>query len=253
MKTSLASWAARCSFKGQLNTPAAAWYSNASAAKATGPRIRAMIMGPPGSGKGTISSRLVKRFDMTHLSSGDLLRNQLTKRTPAGVAAKSYMEAGVLVPDDVMVELILAEIRATPPEKGWLLDGFPRTVTQTGELWKHQSLDTVINLDVPFATIIERIRGRWTHIPSGRVYNDSYNPPRVPGRDDVTGEPLAQRPDDHPDTVLKRLQQYETMTKPVLAYYARAGFLKIFRGTESDKICPEVVLFIKSTFCIMSH
>eukprot|EP00731_Ephydatia_muelleri_P036012 Em0192g2a len=165
-------------------------------------------MGPPGSGKGTISSRLVKRFDMTHLSSGDLLRNQLTKRTPAGPSR----------PRSIWKPPRFGQ---RPPEKGWLLDGFPRTVAQADELWKHQSLDTVINLDVPFATIIERIRGRWTHIPSGRVYNDSYNPPRVSGRDDVTGEPLVQRPDDHPDTVLKRLQQYETMTKPVLAYYAR--------------------------------
>ena len=227
----------------------AVWCSSACTANAGGTKIRAMIMGPPGSGKGTISSRLVKRFDMTHLSSGDLLRNQLAKHTPASMVAKKYMDAGTLVPDKIMVELILAEISAMPFEKGWLLDGFPRTVAQADELSKHQTLDTVINLDVPFATIIERIRGRWIHIPSGRVYNDSYNPPRVPGKDDVTGEPLVQRPDDHPDTVLKRLQQYESMTKPVLVYYEKSKLLKSFHGTESDKIWPEVEQFIKTTFC----
>ena len=246
----LAGWAGSSGLsRGWQNIPGSVWYSNASKAAAGSTKIRAMIMGPPGSGKGTISSRLAKRFDMSHLSSGDLLRNQLAKGTPASIVAKKYMSAGTLVPDSIMVELILAEINAATAEKGWLLDGFPRTVTQADALSKHQTLDTVINLDVPFSTIIERIRGRWTHIPSGRVYNDSYNPPRVPGVDDVTGEPLVQRPDDHPDTVLKRLQQYETMTTPVLAYYEKAKLLRTFRGTESDKIWPEVELFIKSNFC----
>ena len=207
-------------------------------------------MGPPGAGKGTISSRLVESFKMEHLSSGDLLRSQMDKGTEAGKAAERFVQEGKLVPDKAMVDLIMGEIstravqgRARP--RRWLLDGFPRTLGQARELAKQQPVDVVISLDVPRETILGRVRDRWVHVTSGRVYHATYNPPQVRWRDDVTGEPLTQRPDDHPDTVSKRLEQYSCMTQPVLDFYREAGLLKVFAGTESDVIWPQVKQFME--------
>ncbi len=143
-----------------------------------------------------------------------------------------------------MVELILSELRDI--RRHWLLDGFPRTVPQAEHLMAKEKLDTIINLNVPFDVIIERIQGRWIHPPSGRVYHVSYNPPKDPRRDDLTGEPLVQRPDDHPETVKERLRQYELQTKPVLDFYHRHGLVRSFTGTESDEIWPEVLKYIES-------
>uniref|UniRef100_A0A8C4REP0 Adenylate kinase 3 n=1 Tax=Erpetoichthys calabaricus TaxID=27687 RepID=A0A8C4REP0_ERPCA len=141
--------------------------------------FRAVIMGPPGSGKGTVSDRIVKSFGLKHLSSGDVLRANMKSQS-----------------------------------------GFPRTVTQAESLHQAYHIDTVINLDVPFETIKERLTSRWVHPASGRVYNTNFNPPKIPGLDNITGEPLVQRNDDKPETVTKRLKAYETQTKPVLEYYS---------------------------------
>ena len=202
-------------------------------------------MGPPGAGKGTISLRIVDTFDLHHLSSGDLLRSQISKQTPLGQEAQKFTDSGLLVPDHTMVELILNELKEVK-NPWWLLDGFPRTVPQAEALLKQEKIEAVINLDVPFQTIIDRIKERWVHPPSGRVYNESYNPPKIPGKDDVTGEPLIQRADDHPDTVSKRLRQYEERTTPVLEFYHARRLLRNFPGTESDKIWPEVKRFIET-------
>ena len=202
-------------------------------------------MGPPGAGKGTISFRIVDTFDLHHLSSGDLLRSQISKQTPLGQEAQKFTDSGLLVPDRTMVELILNELKDMK-NPWWLLDGFPRTVPQAEALLKQEKIEAVINLDVPFQTIIDRIKERWVHPPSGRVYNESYNPPKTPGKDDVTGEPLIQRADDHPDTVSKRLRQYEEQTRPVLEFYHVRRLLRNFPGTESDKIWPEVKHFIET-------
>ena len=206
--------------------------------------LRAVIMGPPGAGKGTISSRIVSAFGMTHLSSGDILRSQIAQQTSVGREAESYITQGQLVPDDTMVRLILSELRGA--QDHWLLDGFPRTVPQAEALLDQEPVDTIINLDIPFETIVERIRGRWVHLGSGRIYNNSYNPPRVPRVDDVTGQPLVQRPDDHPKTVSERLRQYEQQTKPVLDFYHKKGLLQSFSGTESDRIWPHVRHYIEA-------
>ena len=201
--------------------------------------LHALILGPPGSGKGTIASRIVKTFHLKHLSSGDLFRAQISKGTEAGLAAKEFIDRGALVHDDVTIKLVLNELRGLN-KQSWLLDGFPRTLHQTESLMQHEKLDTVVHLNVPFQTIIDRIRERWVHLPSGRIYHNTFNPPRTPGKDDITGEDLIQREDDRPESVQQRLELYQQVTAPVLKYYEQRNILATFSGTESNAIWPHV-------------
>ncbi|XP_066507077.1 GTP:AMP phosphotransferase AK3, mitochondrial [Hoplias malabaricus] len=205
--------------------------------------FRAVIMGPPGSGKGTVSSRITKSFGLKHLSSGDILRFNINTKTELGLLMKSCIDQGQLLPDDVMSRLILSSLRDID-QSSWLLDGFPRTVAQAENLDNMCTVDTVINLDVPFQTIKERLTSRWVHQPSGRVYNTDFNPPKIPGLDDITGEPLTQRDDDTPETVTRRLKAYEYQTQPVLEYYRSKGVLETFTGTETNKIWPHIHAFL---------
>jgi len=202
-------------------------------------------MGPPGSGKGTISNRIVKDFGMQHLSSGDLLRLHMKNKTEVGIEAKKYIDAGALVPDGVMVKLIADELQLLK-DHSWLLDGFPRTVSQAEALYKAEPVDTVVNLDVPFEVIIDRIKGRMVHPASGRVYHSEFNPPKQSGIDDITGEPLIIRDDDKPETVLARLQNYQNQTQPVLEYYRDLGLLKEFTGKYSNEIWPHVHKYLST-------
>ncbi|XDV53862.1 hypothetical protein PO909_022270 [Leuciscus waleckii] len=224
--------------------------------------FRAVIMGAPGSGKGTVSARIVQSFGLKHLSSGDMLRANIEAKTDLGLLMKSCIDQGQLVPDDVISRLILSSLRGIE-RTSWLLDGFPRTVAQAEALDAVCDVDSVINLDVPFLTIRERLTSRWVHLPSGRVYNVDFNPPKKPlcsdvvcayrayslvscaqGLDDVTGEPLVQRDDDSPETVSRRLKDYERQTQPVLEYYRSKGVLETFTGTETNKIWPHVQAFL---------
>ncbi|KAL4236269.1 GTP:AMP phosphotransferase ak3 [Mactra antiquata] len=207
--------------------------------------LRAIIMGPPGSGKGTISSRIIKDFPMKHLSSGDLLRSQIMKQTAAGIAAKKYIDEGGLVPDNVMVNLFADELQKMN-NSSWLLDGFPRTVPQAEALYEKQPPDVVLNLVIPDYIIIDRIKGRWTHAPSGRIYHTEFNPPKQEGKDDITGEPLIQRDDDKEETVKKRLQTYNKLTQPVLEFYREQGVLQEFKGKYSNEIWPHVHKFMST-------
>nr|XP_032812251.1 GTP:AMP phosphotransferase AK3, mitochondrial [Petromyzon marinus]XP_032812261.1 GTP:AMP phosphotransferase AK3, mitochondrial [Petromyzon marinus] len=205
--------------------------------------LRAVLLGPPGSGKGTVASRIRSRFGLQTLSTGDLVRDHIARKTEIGVLAKECVLAGRLVPDEIITELTLTEIKAIG-ERGWLLDGFPRTVSQARALSDRYPLGAAINLDVPFATITERLTARWTHPGSGRVYNTHFNPPRKPGVDDETGEPLVQRVDDRPETVTARLKEYSARTEPVLIYYGEKGLLHSFTGTETDVIWPHIDEFL---------
>lgn len=163
----------------------------------------------------------------------------------AGIAAKQFIDSGQLVPDDVMVKLILNELK-NMKQDSWLLDGFPRTVNQAQALYRKEPVETVINLNVPFEVIIDRIKGRWTHAPSGRIYHTEFNPPEVPGKDDVTGEALIQREDDKEETVRKRLITYQEMTEPVLHFYQKQGILQEFTGKYSNEIWPHVHQFLST-------
>jgi len=201
--------------------------------------MRAVIMGPPGAGKGTISKRIVKDFGLIHLSSGDLLREHIDRKSDVGILAKKFIDQGTLVPDNVMVDLITSELR-TLKDSSWLLDGFPRTVSQAKALYEKESFDVVVNLNIPFDIIIDRIKGRWIHPASGRVYNTDFSPPKTPNLDDITGEPLVQREDDKPKVVLARLETYNLQTKPILEYYRSMNLLMDFHGKESNEIWPKI-------------
>ncbi|KAI7857012.1 adenylate kinase-domain-containing protein [Circinella umbellata] len=204
--------------------------------------LRLLLLGSPGSGKGTQSNRLQKNFGVAHLSSGDLLRKNISKKTTTGLKASDYMTKGKLVPDEVMLSLIDEEL-AVMGNPNWLLDGFPRTILQAKALDSRlknitQPLNLVVNLEVPEEVILERIMDRWVHIPSGRVYNLSYNPPKVPGTDDITGEPLSKRPDDNPEVFRVRMKQYKDMCAPILDHYSHLAVT--LRGNTSDEIYPQI-------------
>ncbi|KAL7314320.1 Adenylate kinase 2 [Mucor circinelloides] len=204
--------------------------------------LRLLLIGCPGSGKGTQSSRLEKNFGVAHLSSGDLLRKNITEQTALGQQAQQYVADGKLVPDDLLISLIDSEL-LNVGNTNWLLDGFPRTISQAEALDATlnklmQPLNLVINLQVPEDVILQRIMDRWVHIPSGRVYNLSYNPPRVPGLDDVTGEPLSKRPDDTPEVFKVRLDQHHAMATPLLDHYH--DVVVNVKGNTSDEIYPQI-------------
>ncbi|KZC06915.1 GTP:AMP phosphotransferase, mitochondrial, partial [Dufourea novaeangliae] len=201
--------------------------------------FRAVILGAPASGKGTMSSRIVKHFKVAHISSGDKLRHHMNSGTELGKTVASYVLTGKYVPDDVIISMINIEIERVG-DKNWLLDGFPRTLLQTEELQKAHPVNLVLYLDVPIPTILERVKNRWVHLPSGRVYNVGFNSPKVPGKDDVTGEPLSKRDDDKVEIVQKRLEQYAKANEPILTFYEGLGILNTFRGNTTDELWPHV-------------
>lgn len=184
--------------------------------------MRIILLGPPGAGKGTQAQLLSSRFDIPKISTGDMLRAAVKAETPLGVEAKKIMDSGKLVSDEVMIALVKERIDQPDCEKGFLLDGFPRTIAQADALREaHIKIDFVIEIDVPDEEIIERMSGRMVHPPSGRIYHRVHNPPKTPGKDDVTGEALVHRDDDSEETVRKRLEVYHEETQPLIAYYQR--------------------------------
>eukprot|EP00544_Gedaniella_sp_CCMP2646_P003669 CAMPEP_0202494638 /NCGR_PEP_ID=MMETSP1361-20130828/12957_1 /ASSEMBLY_ACC=CAM_ASM_000849 /TAXON_ID=210615 /ORGANISM="Staurosira complex sp., Strain CCMP2646" /LENGTH=225 /DNA_ID=CAMNT_0049125267 /DNA_START=122 /DNA_END=799 /DNA_ORIENTATION=+ len=201
-----------------------------------------LILGKPGGGKGTISKKILKDFPkIHHMSTGDLLRQHVRQKTMLGKQAKEYMDSGKLVPDNLMVDLVMEDAHPYVQQgSSLLLDGFPRTIEQAKSLDSVVNVDMVINLEIPTETIVERLSDRWIHPASGRVYSYSYKPPKLEGKDDVTGEPLVQRDDDKPECIRNRLTSYDEVTSPLVCYYKKRGVLETFQGTESDKIYPLV-------------
>lgn len=182
--------------------------------------MRIILLGPPGAGKGTQAAFITKQYKIPQISTGDMLRAAVKAGTPLGIAAKKIMDAGGLVSDDIIINLVKERLTQPDCASGYLFDGFPRTIPQA-QAMKDASvrLDAVLEIAVPDADIIDRMSGRRVHVASGRTYHVKFNPPKSEGKDDLTGEPLIQRDDDQESTVRKRLEIYHSQTKPLVEFY----------------------------------
>jgi len=209
----------------------------------TPPKKNIILIGPPGSGKGTQAPIIKENYCLCHLATGDLLRAAVAAGTEMGKKAKAVMESGGLVSDDIVVGIIKDNIKSPDCEKGFILDGFPRTVGQAEKLDEMLTservgkLDAVIEFKIPDEVLVERICGRLIHAASGRSYHEKFHPPKVPGLDDVTGEPLMKRKDDNEATLKNRLGAFHDQTKPVVDYYAKQGlYSPIDANRKSDTV-----------------
>jgi adenylate kinase len=183
--------------------------------------MRIILLGGPGAGKGTQANYIKQHYNIPQISTGDMLRAAITAGTALGKAAKAVMDAGQLVSDDIIIGLVQDRITQADCANGFLFDGFPRTIPQA-EAMKAAgvAIDYVVEIDVPDSEIIQRMSGRRVHLASGRTYHTVFNPPKIANTDDLTGEPLIQRDDDHEDTVTKRLDVYHAQTEPLVHYYS---------------------------------
>ena len=184
--------------------------------------MRLILLGAPGAGKGTQAAFICQKYAIPQISTGDMLRAAVKAGTALGLQAKAVMESGGLVSDDLIINLVKERIGQPDCANGFLFDGFPRTIPQADAMKAAGvALDYVVEIDVPFEAIIERMSGRRSHPASGRTYHVKFNPPKAEGLDDVTGEPLVQREDDKEDTVKKRLDVYSAQTRPLVDYYSQ--------------------------------
>ena len=182
--------------------------------------MRIILLGMPGAGKGTQARYLTERYKVPQISTGDMLRAEVKAGTPLGLEAKKFMDAGALVPDSVVIKMAEARVRQADCKNGFIVDGFPRTIAQAEALKAAGvGIDFVVDIETADEEILRRMSGRRVHLPSGRTYHVEFNPPKVAGKDDVTGEPLVQRPDDLEETVRKRIDTYHLQTKPLVDFY----------------------------------
>ena len=198
--------------------------------------MRLILLGPPGAGKGTQAKFICENFGIPQISTGDMLRSAIKAGTALGKQAQEVMDTGQLVSDDIIMGLVRERLRQPDCKRGYLFDGFPRTIPQAEAITREGvDIDYVLEIDVPDEEIIMRMSGRRVHPGSGRVYHVKFNPPKAQGRDDVTGEPLVQREDDREDTVRKRLEVYRAQTRPLVVYYQRhaAGKYRRISGCGS--------------------
>ena len=202
--------------------------------------IHIILLGPPGCGKGTQAQKLIREFGFVQLSTGDMLRAAISKGTGIGMQAKSIIDKGEFVSDEIVIGIVRDRIFSTECECGYMLDGFPRTLVQAEKLDqilsdRNQKIDVVLRLCVSDDMAIRRIAGRRFHITSGRSYNIEFNPPKIEGRDDITSEKLVQREDDKEEIVQSRLTTYHELTEPLVRYYQSQGILKAIDGTGSPE------------------
>ena len=199
--------------------------------------MRLILLGPPGAGKGTQAALIRDHFGIPQISTGDMLRAAVKAGTPLGVAAQKVMDAGLLVSDDIIVGLVKERLKQVDCRNGYLFDGFPRTIPQAEAMRQSNvGLDFVLEIDVDREEIVRRLSGRRVHPASGRNYHVTYNPPRVAGRDDLTGEALVQREDDKEETIRKRLEVYEKQTRPPVDYYSKWASQRDARAPSYRKI-----------------
>jgi len=209
--------------------------------------LRLILLGAPGSGKGTTTNYIIKDFGLINITTGDMLREAAKENTPRGREIKDVMNKGGLVSDEILYQVLFdAFLSEQPLRKGWVLDGFPRNLNQAKHLdqlllKKQQPLTHVFYLNVDEKEVADRIRGRLVHPASGRLYHHTYNPPKVPGKDDVTGEPLVQRSDDDPEKVINRIVTYKAATLPLIEHYQKSGLLQTITAQTS----AEGYVFIK--------
>ncbi|MHA1297937.1 MAG: adenylate kinase [Candidatus Helarchaeota archaeon] len=193
--------------------------------------MKIILLGPPGAGKGTQAKKIVEKYNILHLSTGDMLRQAVRDKTELGNTAKGYMEAGKLVPDELVIGIISERLKKPDCSKGYILDGFPRTIHQAEELDKIENIDVVLFIDVPFDELVHRLAGRWSCPKCGAVYNLRYTPPKKEGICDSCMNPLVQRDDDTEETVRKRIKTYQEQSEPLINYYKDKKILKKVKGT----------------------
>lgn len=217
--------------------------------------IRAVLFGPPGCGKGTQAPKLKSHYCVCHLATGDLLRAEVSKGTKLGLEIKKVIDAGELVGDDLVLRMVEENLDKPECKNGFLLDGFPRTVGQAMKLddlleKRREPIDCVVEFKIDDSMLFRRICGRWFHIASGRSYHEEFYPPKVPGKDDLTGEDLVRRADDNPDTLRTRLIAYHKQTVPVTNYYAKKG---IMRTVDASLDSTSIFADIKKVFDSMKE
>lgn len=184
--------------------------------------MKLILLGAPGAGKGTLASYLIEKMGIPSISTGNILREAIKNNTPLGQKAKGFMDAGQLVPDDLVIDLLKERVSQRDCKSGFILDGFPRTIPQAQALQDAGvPIDFVLEISVPDSEIVERMSGRRVHPASGRSYHVKYNPPKVAGKDDVTGEDLVQRDDDREEVVMKRLSVYHAQTEALVDFYSK--------------------------------
>ncbi len=210
--------------------------------------MKIILLGPPGAGKGTQAEVLCETFSIPHISTGNMLREAVEEETDLGLEAKALMDAGILVSDEVIVGLVEDRISKEDCNNGFLFDGFPRTIPQAQALVDRDiNIDSVVEIHVPDEDIIERMSGRRMHQGSGRNYHIVYNPPKIDGKDDITGEDLIQREDDKPETVKDRLKVYENQTSPLINFYSKMSeqdklkYVKVSGTSSPREVSTEIL------------
>lgn len=205
-----------------------------------------ILLGPPGAGKGTQAEKLIDELDAVQISTGDIFRTNIKNNTPLGQKAQGYMQKGQLVPDELTIDLVWDALDKVEDNKTILLDGFPRNITQAealdeGMKKRDNKIDKVINIKVPEDVIIERISGRRVNVSTGKVYHIKFNPPKLEGIDDETGEKLIQREDDKPNAIKERLDVYNEHTSVLIDYYDKKGILVTIDGTKTpDEVFDQI-------------
>ena len=212
--------------------------------------MKIIMLGAPGAGKGTQAKMIAEKCGIPHISTGDIFRANIKNGTELGAKAKEYMDKGLLVPDELVCDLVVDRIQQADCEKGYILDGFPRTIPQAEALENalnaiEQKLDYAIDIDVPDENIINRMSGRRACVGCGATYHVLFNPTKVEGKCDVCGESLILRDDDKPETVKKRLDVYHDQTQPLIDYYTKEGILKSVDGTKDlEEVFADIVAIL---------